>query len=181
MRDFKLQYPQSPAAEALCSPVFGELKPSHLPLLTTPPPTPSAPAKPAPLVLSFCLCVKTSQMFFFFRPLLNNLGGLRVLQRIAVLIQTLVFCRVSWSGCSVIVHIGALAELALFFFEGENPWYHLSHPITLKKVEALAVLFGRRTASFIPKRPKTSCAVGREVIGFADRGAGNSPFTGKGL
>lgn len=77
---YRLQYPHSPSTAASCSPVFGEVKP----LNTIPSPSlslPSALAKPALLIL-FCLCVKTSQMFFFFCLLLSNLWDSKCCKRL---------------------------------------------------------------------------------------------------
>ena len=91
-------------------------KPSHLPSRCPPP-----PKRPRLLLnqlfslrpLSVC---QNEPNAFLFRPAAKQPGGLRVLQRIAVLIKTLGFCGVSWFCCSVIVHIGVLANFALMRF-----------------------------------------------------------------
>lgn len=69
---YRLQYPHSPATEASCKPVFGEVKPRN----TIPSPSlsvPSAPAKPALLVPSFVCVSKRAKCFSFLRLLLSNL------------------------------------------------------------------------------------------------------------
>lgn len=131
----RLQYPHSPAVEA-----FGELKPSHLPsrcprlllnqLFSFPP-------------LSAC---QNEPNVFLFPPAAKQPGGLRELQKDCSLNPNSGFCRVSRFGCSVIVHICALAELAQFLWDFES---FASGTIcripSFKRQEALAVPFGRRT------------------------------------
>lgn len=83
-------------------------------------------------------------------------------------------------SASGIVHIGALAELALFFF-----FFFLKRILangticrilSLKRWKRKAVPFGprERNAGFYSKCLKTSCAFGLEVIGFANQGSQQS-------
>lgn len=48
--------------------------------------------------------------------------------------------------------------------------YHLSLPITEEEVRLLGFELRRMACEFNSQFLKTSCAFGREVIGFSDRG-----------
>lgn len=113
----------SAAVGASCQPVFGEVRPNLSTSSVTFPlcavgPTPSASAKPALFIPSFCPFVKMSHMFFFFCLLLSNLADSESYKRIAVLIQTLwgsapsaVFCLQEHRR-----YRSLLEKFAIFFF-----------------------------------------------------------------
>lgn len=106
-------------------------KPGHLPFLC-----PKLVLNQLLLFLPLSECQRDPH-FSFKCLLLGNPGGFRVLQRIAVLIQTLGFCRVSCFSFRSIVHIGAWAEIAIS--ENRTLRHHLSHHFT-GNVKALSTL-----------------------------------------
>lgn len=79
-------------------------------------------------------------------------------------------------SASGIVHIGALAELALFFLKRILANGTICRILSLKRWKRKAAPFGlrERNAEFYSKCLKTSCAFGLEVIGFANQGSQQS-------